>query len=125
PDNVAENYRRLLAAVGCAGRTLTTVRQVHGAACAAAPVTPGVEADAIISADPGTVLSIRVADCVPILLADRRGRAVGAVHAGWRGVIAGVVPQAIAALQQRHDVKPDELVAAVGPCISVAHFEVG
>jgi YfiH family protein len=72
----------------------------------------------------GPAVLIRVADCVPVLLADPKSGAVAAVHAGWRGVVAGVVPAAVDALG-RLGADPRHLVAAVGPCISAKHFEIG
>jgi YfiH family protein len=66
---------------------------------------------------------VKYADCVPILLATPDGRAVAAVHAGWRGVVAGVVHAAVAHLTRRAD--PSQLLAAIGPSISLDNFEVG
>jgi polyphenol oxidase len=138
-DHIAENYRRLLAAAGCAGRRLCRVHQVHGTAVVR--VRPGGEfdhhakADALVGDDPARVLSVRTADCVPVLLATDDGRAVAAVHAGWRGVVAGVAAAAayellaLAAGPGKATVngKADasRLLAAVGPCIGFESFEVG
>jgi hypothetical protein len=80
--------------------------------------------DAIVSDDPERSVSVRIADCVPILLASDDGRIVAAVHAGWRGVIAGVVPAAIDVMRQTR-AGAAGLIAAVGPCISEDAFEVG
>jgi copper oxidase (laccase) domain-containing protein len=63
------------------------------------PFENGPRADALVSDDPTRVMSVRVADCVPVLIASEDGRAVGAVHAGWRGVIAGVIPNALERLR--------------------------
>jgi polyphenol oxidase len=81
----------------------------------------GVEADAIVARGkvPGVVVGVRVADCVPILIADPRTGDVVAIHAGWRGVVAKIVPSAVAALER------GALVAAIGPCIGACCFEVG
>ena len=130
PANIRENFRRILAAMGCAGRAIAEVHQVHGAdvawtssPCAPpTPASPDPKADAILTDDPSRVVVIRVADCCPVLLAGEDGRLVGAVHAGWRGVVAGVLPSAIAALRQRG---AEEIVGAIGPCIGQDHFEVG
>ena len=127
-DQIAENYRRLCAAAGCEGKVLRKVSQVHGAdvvwmkaesQCAEAP-----SADAIGSDDPRCLACVRVADCAPVLLASGDGRLVAAVHAGWRGVVAGVVPAAVAAIQSRMQRKC-EIFAAIGPSIGAANFEVG
>ena len=126
-EHIWENYRRLQAAAGCAGRELCRVHQVHGAAVVRAqqggPFDTASKADALVTADPGRTLSVRAADCVPILLAAGDGRTVAAVHAGWRGVIAGAVPAALAAMGADDDATP--AVAAIGPCIGGDAFEVG
>ncbi|HEX4125546.1 MAG TPA: peptidoglycan editing factor PgeF [Tepidisphaeraceae bacterium] len=129
PTNVRENYRRLLAALGCEDRQWVYVHQVHGSAVADARAHASFEcgqyADAIVSDDPGRVVTVRTADCVPILLADRTGRAVAAVHAGWRGIIAGTLLAAIARVSEHFDVASGNLLAAIGPCIGPEAFEVG
>jgi YfiH family protein len=127
PENIRENFRRILAGIGCEDRTLTEVHQVHAAAVhVAGPVTdersPDPKADAIVTRERSRVLAIRVADCAPVLLATPDGSMVAAVHAGWRGVVAGVLPAAISAMQR---LGARELLAAMGPCIGPDHFEVG
>ena len=81
-------------------------------------------ADGIVSLVPGVLLAIRTADCVPILLAGADGRVVAAVHAGWRGVVGDIVGRAVRVLGEA-GVDPARVLAAIGPCISAAHFEVG
>lgn len=106
---------------------LVCVRQVHGAAVLRADrVGEGSEADALwCHRDDGPcVVGVLTADCVPVLVADREGHAVAAVHSGWRGTVAGVVPQAVRALVGA-GVPVERLVAAIGPCIELAAFEVG
>ncbi len=105
---------------------LIGLHQVHGADVHDLERTPrdaAVRADALVSSTPGMIATIRTADCVPILLSDAHGGHVAAVHAGWKGLLAGVLPAAIAALRGRAG--GSELVAAVGPCIRAAAFEVG
>jgi YfiH family protein len=125
PANIRENFRRIFVAMGCEGRALGEVHQVHGGVIAWADAErsgPDPKADAILTDDPRLVVAVRVADCTPILLSTADGRMVGAVHAGWRGVIAGVLPDAIAEMQ-RHGA--ESIFAAVGPCIGRDRFEVG
>lgn len=83
------------------------------------------EGDALISDEPARLLVVRTADCVPILLADPTRRAVAAVHAGWRGVVAGVLPQTIARMRDHFGCAPQDLIAAIGPCIRADAYEVG
>ena len=83
------------------------------------------DGDAIVSNQPGLVLAVMVADCVPILLADSRTGAVGAVHAGWRGTCAGVAPAAIGRLTSEFGTRPGDLIAAIGPSIGPDDYEVG
>jgi len=84
-------------------------------------------ADAIVSIVPQVLLTIRVADCVPILLASPDGRVVGAVHAGWRGVVGNVAAKTVRTMHEAGGdaAAPAKLLAAIGPCISTEHFEVG
>jgi hypothetical protein len=128
-ENILENYRRLAAAIGCGGRERCWVSQVHGAdvreARRGADFESGACADAIVCDDARRLVSVKYADCVPILLASPDGRAVAAVHAGWRGVVAGVLPGAVERLAAVGGCAPGELVAAVGPCIGFDAFEVG
>lgn len=133
PDDntsVAENFRRLRRAIGCERDIRVQARQVHGNRVWTPPAEPlrlreTPEADAIASDRPGTMLTIRVADCVPILMSSRDGKAVAAVHAGWRGIVAGVLPAAVRAMEERFGADPASIIAAIGPCISAEHFEVG
>jgi YfiH family protein len=106
------------------------VHQVHGARVVLASDAidvagrPREEADAIVAdAESGVhAVGVRVADCVPILVGDRRVGAVAAIHAGWRGIVAGVVGAAIAELGK---FASKDYVAAIGPCIEACCFEVG
>ncbi|MEY2714548.1 MAG: hypothetical protein RIT24_891 [Planctomycetota bacterium] len=126
-DAILENHARFSAAAGI-GRaaTVADVSQVHSCSVARAndALQSRVPADAVTSARGGCAVLIRIADCVPILIGDPRTGAVAAVHAGWRGVVAGVVPAAFVALREL-GVDPRACVAAVGPCISAKHFEIG
>ena len=79
----------------------------------------------MVSDDPTKVLAVRVADCVPVLIASDDGQFVAAIHAGWRGVVAGVVPNAVAKLCEAGGGRAAALIAAIGPCIGFDAFEVG
>lgn len=83
------------------------------------------EGDALISNEAGIGLAIRTADCLPILIADPKNRAVAAVHAGWRGVVCEVMAKAVEAMTQHFGSRPGDLVVAIGPGIGPCCFEVG
>jgi polyphenol oxidase len=101
----------------------TWLRQVHGreVVLVGAPgAAAGATGDAAVTAAPGAVVSVQVADCAPLALIG--SRAVGAVHAGWRGLAAGVVPAAVAAVQE---LSPGPVRAVLGPCIRPGCYEFG
>lgn len=118
-------WRALAAALGAPEAPVARASQVHSAVVL--EVRAGGlagEGDALISDVPGLLLAVRVADCVPVLVAGPG--VVAAIHAGWRGLAGGVIPSALAALRVLAPaVAPEALVAAVGPCISAARYEVG
>jgi YfiH family protein len=123
PESVRENRARLRAALPAEPRWL---RQVHGAAVVPADrVEAPEEADAAYTCTPGVVAVVMVADCMPVLLADARGRCVGVAHAGWRGVAAGVIQTTVLAMREAIGDPAAELIAYLGPAIGPAHFEVG
>lgn len=129
--SIALNKDAALRAVGMAGREFVEVHQVHGDGVhvvrAGRPSHAGPEttkADAIVSDDGARAVAVRVADCTPVLLATNDGRLVAAVHAGWRGVVADVACRTVEAMRAL-GARPEELVAAIGPCISEPEFEIG
>jgi YfiH family protein len=125
PAAVAENRRRFARALGAEPLWL---RQVHGARVVdASAVAPGEvpEADAAWTDRPGVACVVLVADCLPVLLATRNGCAVGAAHAGWRGLAAGVVEHTLAAVARAAACEPQDVIAWLGPCIGPQRFEVG
>ena len=85
----------------------------------------GQEADALVTAQPGTRIAVKSADCLPVLLADPEKKAVAAIHAGWRGCVAGVVVRAVEQMQLLFGSRPEALLAAFGPSIRLCCFEVG
>jgi len=122
----ADRRRDLLAAVGLAGARLVEVRQVHGARVVpVGEVASGTEGDgiALVEAGSGIAAGIRSADCVPVLLAAPGGRCGAAVHAGWRGVAARVVPAAVRTLAGA-GCPPGRVRAAVGPSIGPCCYRV-
>lgn len=127
PLSVAQNRERGAKALGVSPERVFRVSQVHGSEVI---VVRGEETntdtakrpgDAVISEVSGVACAVITADCVPILVASRRSGHVAAIHAGWRGFVAGVVPRTIEALE---GLGAGDFVAAVGPHISVLEFEV-
>ncbi|HUP90825.1 MAG TPA: peptidoglycan editing factor PgeF [Solimonas sp.] len=122
PEAVAENRRRLAAALALPAEP-AWLQQVHGTnvvELGAAPVG-APQADAAVARGPGQVCAVLTADCLPVLLCDRDGQVVGAAHAGWRGLLAGVLESAVGAMR----VPPERLLAWLGAGIGPAAFEVG
>lgn len=124
PAAVAVNRARAVQAVLPRAR-LVTVYQVHSPDCVTAGQWSEADrphADALVTATPGLLLGIVTADCAPVLLADRAG-VVGAIHAGWKGALTGVVENTVAAMVAL-GARPDGIAAAIGPCIAQASYEV-
>jgi polyphenol oxidase len=128
PRNVAENRVRMAAALGVPPEHFLTCYQVHSpnAVVAVEPWGPGARprADAIVTTVAGLAIGVSTADCGPVLFADAQARVIGAAHAGWRGALAGVTDEAIAAME-RLGAARDRIVAALGPMIRQANYEVG
>lgn len=122
-DTVLANRARLQAMLPGEPRWL---RQVHGAVAVSIDNDGELpHADAAVSLTAGQVCAVSVADCLPVLLAERDGRAVGVAHAGWRGMAAGVIQSTAALMRARLGDERAELIAYLGPAIGSAHFEVG
>jgi len=122
PAAVAENRRRITAAFELPTEP-AWLSQIHGTRVVRldADGLPAPGADAVITAQPGRVCGIQVADCLPVLFAARDGSVVAAAHAGWRGLAAGVLENTV----QELGVAPAQLLAWIGPGIGPRHFEVG
>jgi len=139
PENVRENRLRLTEAVtGSRETPLETVRQIHshrsivvppdwvdnhGNHCSHSDEIP--EADGIMTNQPGMLLGIQTADCIPVLVADPAQRAVAAFHAGWRGTVTRIVELGVARMGQEFGSDPANLVAAIGPGIGACCYSVG
>src|SRR5262249_57152872 len=133
--NGGETRRRAAAAVGAGVGDLVCARQVHGAAVrvvtgadrgrgAAAPGGTVGDADALVTSDPGPVLAVLVADCVPVVLYDPRARVLACAHAGWRGTVARVTGAALAAMETL-GARPGDVRAGIGPAIGPDRYQVG
>ncbi|MEI8394948.1 MAG: peptidoglycan editing factor PgeF [Rhodospirillaceae bacterium] len=128
PARVAENRARAAARIGAAPEALVTLYQVHSPTVITVETLwrPGEapEADAMVTDRAGVALGILTADCVPVLFADAEAGVVGAAHAGWKGARGGVIAATVAAMV-RLGARPENMVAAIGPCISRSSYEVG
>jgi YfiH family protein len=108
-------------------KSLVTLRQIHSDVVhvfSKAPARPP-QGDAALCRQPGLLLGIQTADCVPILMADRRRRVVAAIHAGWRGTLARVVAKTLGRMRLEFGTRPEDVVAALGPAIGPCCYEVG
>lgn len=127
PDAVAENRRRFVAALD--GARPVWLRHVHGKGLlrltAQTREHPDAAADGAWTTERGIACIVNAADCLPVLLASADGRVVGAAHAGWRGLAAGVVEALLTAMTEGADLPAEALHAWLGPCIGPRHFEVG
>lgn len=128
PDAVRRNRARVADALGLPPDALVGLRQVHGDTVVTV-TTPwlagqGQAADAMVTDRPGIGLGIITADCAPVLFMDRVAGVVGAAHAGWRGAVAGVLEATVKAMAAL-GASASGVVAAVGPCIGQASYEVG
>ena len=127
--SVVENERLVANALGVQTDDIRWVYQVHGVGVHHAESLPvnaplgetTISGDAIVSHTPGLVCGVKIADCMPVLFAARDGAAVGAAHAGWRGLSGGVLENTVTAMRT----DPSDIVAWMGPCIGPKEFEVG
>lgn len=126
---VRENNRRMLAVFDVAPEQATTAWLVHGRAVAVlTPADAGsyrLGVDAIVTRARGLALTMRFADCVPVLFHDPAQHAIGIAHAGWRGVAENVIAATVAALHEQFGSQPRDLWAGIGPCISANRYRVG
>jgi polyphenol oxidase len=127
-EAVAENRFRAAAALNVAPERLAVPYQIHSADALAIsePWAPRdrPRCDGLATASPGLALGVTGADCGMILFAERHARVIGAAHAGWRGALSGVVEATVAAMERLGATRGD-VVAALGPCIGRASYEVG
>lgn len=124
--------RRLLAEAVCGdpATPLITVKQIHSNVVVrvrrvGAGRTQPAKADGLVTDEPGLLLAIMTADCIPVLVADRRLRAVGAFHAGWRGTVKRIVECGVGRMRLEFGSRPEDLEAAIGPGIGACCYSVG
>ena len=126
---VQANHDLILRTLGVKPDRVVTARQVHGAHVATVGTAQQGQVvaatDSLISKEQGVVLLLRFADCLPLMLYDPLCHAIGLAHVGWRGLIAGVVVNTLAALRQAFGCDPRDMVAGLGPAIGACCYEVG
>lgn len=129
-ENVSENRRRFLKAIGAEGYEIITARQTHSVErCVVESPERAREArlecDALLSKSPRVLIGIQTADCLPILIGDPKSGAMAAIHAGWRGTAGRITERAIADLMMNHGMNSRTAIAALGPAACSECYEVG
>jgi YfiH family protein len=127
-ENVQENRHRALEALSLEKFPLCLLKQVHGSTVHFVDdhwdFNKTLEGDALVTNRYDVVLGVQTADCMPILLADTKNELIGVIHAGWRGVVAGVIEKTIE-MMRAHGSTGKNIVAAIGPCIAMKNYVVG
>ena len=128
PERVHKNRSLAMRRLGLRAEALVTAYQVHSARIAVVdapwPAGSRPQVDGLVSRSPKEALGILTADCAPVLLADRRGGVIGAVHAGWRGAKSGILAETVTAMLDL-GAHIEHIRAAIGPCIGHDSYEVG
>jgi polyphenol oxidase len=130
-ERVLENRRNFFAALNASDMRQIGMRQIHSDivrvenSADAEPSVQTARADALITKEPGLLLTVQVADCIPILLADKKRHAIAAIHSGWRGTLRRIVEKALGRMQMEFGTRPQDVIAALGPGIGQCCFEVG
>ncbi len=128
-ENVLRNRELLAEAVtGSARAPIVTLKQIHSSVVVladSASITPGCKGDGLMTDRPGVLLGVQTADCIPVLVADRRRKAVAAFHAGWRGTVKRIVESGIGRMRLEFGSRPEDLVAAIGPGNGPCCYAVG
>jgi hypothetical protein len=130
-ETVAQNRRLLVEAVtGNPAMPLVTLRQIHSGVVVVATAADAArerpwKADGLMTDEPGLLLGVQTADCIPVLVADRKRRVVAAFHAGWRGTVKRIVECGVGRMRLEFGSQPEDLVAAIGPGIGACCYAVG
>lgn len=128
-ENIHENRRRFLNVFGGEYK-LATAWQVHGDSVKIVRNDRDIansddKYDGLVSNLPKTLVGVKTADCVPVLIGDTQTKAFATVHAGWRGTVQSIVVRVIETMQKEYGCEPRDLIAAIGPCASGANYEIG
>jgi purine-nucleoside/S-methyl-5'-thioadenosine phosphorylase / adenosine deaminase len=129
------DVKSLARALNHQGAPVVSVRQVHGDGILVLDRSTGDGADAqkkraqgydaLVTDQPGVVLAIRTADCLPVLMFDPEQRVIAAVHAGWRGILQEIVPKTLRCMMNRFSSRPSAVIIGIGPSIWACCYEVG
>jgi YfiH family protein len=130
-DRVLQNRAKFFAALGASKMRTVALRQIHSdivhvvSAAQAPQGEQALQGDALITREPGVLLTIQTADCIPILLADTRQRSVAAIHSGWRGTAQRIAEKTLGRMRMEFGTRPQDVLAALGPGIGGCCYEVG
>jgi YfiH family protein len=130
-ESILKNRQDFFAALKASKMPVIALRQIHSDivqvvnSSNSEPSGDALKGDALITSEPGILLVVQTADCVPILLADKKRRAVAAIHAGWRGTLQRIAEKALGRMQMEFGTSPQDVIAALGPGIGQCCFEVG
>lgn len=127
PKTVEANRAAFQRALGAVDMKLIPLRQIHSDMIHLVNRIPDaiLSGDALITRVPGLLLAVQTADCVPVLLADTKRHAIAAIHAGWRGTLARIVAKTLGRMHMEFGTRPEDVSAALGPCIARCSYEVG
>lgn len=128
-DRVAENRRKFVRAIGAKKMRVVTLQQIHSDLIrrvdSMRPIDDALPGDAMFTREREFLLAVQTADCIPVLLADTRRRAVAAIHSGWRGTVRRIAAKTLGRMQMEFGTRPEDVVAAIGPGIGQCCYEVG
>jgi YfiH family protein len=128
-ERVFENRKKFFHAIGADRFRAVTLRQIHSDIVhrVDSPLSANEppQGDALFTREPGFLLAVQTADCIPILLADTKQRAVAAIHAGWRGTLRRIAAKTLGRMQMEFGTRPEDVIAALGPGIGRCCYEVG
>ncbi|MGH9733676.1 MAG: peptidoglycan editing factor PgeF [Candidatus Acidiferrales bacterium] len=126
--NVLRNREKFTACIGAAAMDMVALRQMHSDIVhriEAAASGPTLQGDALFTRERGILLTVQTADCVPILIADIRARAIAAIHSGWRGTLNRIAEKTLGRMKMEFGTRPEDVIAAIGPGIGGCCYEVG
>ncbi len=125
--DLGSDYPRIARVLGVDESQFVTVKQIHSnrVVVVSSDHTPTTEADALITDQPGFIIGIRTADCVPLLVYDPSKKVVAAIHAGWRGLVAGIIENTLGEMQEKYQSKISDLLVTIGISLCKKCFEVG